>query len=125
MSFADTVVVFENKLDTAHKSEEDIELSQLKYYYEHLEKYPGKHRVLVAADGRFQNRQQILRIIKEQCIPEDHADIILWQDLHHSCVVWNISRTSNENSKSLQTTDLDRFLVNELRILLEEMKMVT
>jgi hypothetical protein len=48
---------------------------------------------------------------------EDYVDIMTWQEVHHACVksleMWNSDTSS----------DLDRFLVEELKTLLEEMRM--
>ncbi len=115
--FTDMVVAFENKVDTDHKIGSKTKPGQLENYYKQLTKISENPRLLVAADRKRQNRECIQSVIKYQGIQEDHVDIIIWQEVHHACVKLIETWTSDTIS------EIDRFLIDELRILLEEMKM--
>ncbi len=122
IKFPNTIIVFENKVNSVHEDGFEDDLSQLKYYYSQVNeefrlKKEFKPKLLIAANSADQTKEQIRVLIREQDIPEDDVDIMTWQEVHNACIrtlrLWDTTTAS----------ELDRFLVNELKILLEDMDM--
>ena len=122
LRFSNAVVAFENKVDTTHDTVTNGDSVQLEYYYKMLKKeYEGcEHRLLVVSDEDMQGPNEIRDLVAGLEIPMQDVGIVTWQRVHRACTdlmdSWNVGRTD-----MAMPTQLDRFLIDELRILLEDM----
>ena len=107
------VILFENKVDQTHTSEQlSRYYKQLKSDFKELDKY-----LLVGVDSSIQSRLVTKSILDEAKIPDDSVFILVWQELHLTC-----EKLLKEAKDKMREVDL--FLLEEFRTLLEEMSMI-
>lgn len=123
--YSDVVVAFENKVKSAHTYGPNGEVSQLKFYHSHLptDYMDMKPRLLVMADENVQGRDVIEELLENEVIPKSDVDIVLWQEVHRACLNWLNTFGSEDNIKNGVVSELDVFLIEQLKILLEKMNM--
>jgi hypothetical protein len=110
------VICFENKVDQSHTSQ------QLREYYTQLkiDNLDQRIMLLISADSNNQSPIVLRKIVKEAEIPSEDAIVISWQWFYLYCEAF-----PEEIQKYTKTpNDVDLFLHEEFKLLLESMEMI-
>lgn len=114
--FSEGLVVFENKVQDFHNSD------QLERYRKQVPKDHKSQgiRFLVCANRTVQSSNEIKHELETAGIALGSSDIVFWQDVFPVCR----KLVEGESARSSCSNDVDRFLLEELGTLLEEMDLV-